>query len=136
LNLLAVHSQTRIYALKSDYFFWLRSVARIILRSIEKSAIECALSRGDSRVSDVIEEAWKAGARFDNWTDHFDYDLWVEAFNRSGLDIGFYTTRDIGLAEVLPWDIIDIGISKEFFISEYRKAEGISLDNKGYDNKI
>jgi radical SAM family uncharacterized protein len=109
---------------------------RLNYTSPEKSAIECALSRGDSRVSDVIEEAWKAGARFDNWTDHFDYDLWVEAFNRSGLDIGFYTTRDIGLAEVLPWDIIDIGISKEFFISEYRKAEGISLDNKGYDNKI
>ena len=94
-----------------------------------KSAIECALSRGDSRISAVVEEAWKAGARFDNWTDHFDHGRWIDAFRNNGLDIDFYTTRNIGLDEILPWDIIDIGISKDFFISEYKKAEEASLND-------
>ncbi len=97
--------------------------------SPEKSEIECAMARGDSRVSDAIEKAWMAGARFDNWTDYFDYNLWIKAFKESGLDIKSYTTRNIGIDEILPWDIIDIGIRKAFFIAEYEKARKDSLKN-------
>ncbi|MBM3699660.1 MAG: TIGR03960 family B12-binding radical SAM protein [Actinobacteria bacterium] len=106
---------------------------RLHWNSPEKSSIECAFSRGDSRLPDVIEAAWKKGARFDNWTDYFDYGLWVQSFSIAGADPGFYTTRQYGLDEVLPWDVIDIGIKKDYFIKEFNKAAaGIRLN----DNKI
>jgi len=106
---------------------------RLHWNSPEKSSIECAFSRGDSRLSDVIEAAWRSGARFDNWTDYFDYKLWLESFRSAGADPGFYTTRQYGLDEVLPWDVIDIGIKKEYFIKEFNKAgQGKRLN----DNKI
>ena len=94
----------------------------------KKSSIECALSRGDSRVSDAIELAWKTGSKFDNWTDFFNYEIWMESFKKLGLDISFYTTRRIGEDEILPWDIIDMGVKKEFFLKEYRSA--LKLLNK------
>jgi radical SAM superfamily enzyme YgiQ (UPF0313 family) len=93
-----------------------------------RSEIECALSRGDSRVADVVEEAWKTGARFDNWTDIFDYNKWIRAFKKCGLDINFYTTRNIDFSEVLPWDIIDVGISKAFFKLEYEKSKEAGIE--------
>ena len=99
----------------------------------EKSSIECAFSRGDSRLSDVIETAWRSGAKFDNWTDYFDYGLWVQSFRRAGADPGFYTIRQYDLNEVLPWDVIDIGIKKDYFIKEFNKAV---QSNRLNDNKI
>jgi len=93
-----------------------------------KSKVECALSRGDLRVSDVIEKAWKKGARFDNWTDFFDYNLWKDCFKNSGLDIDFYTSRKIHEDEILPWDIIDIGTKKEFFIKELEASKRMALE--------
>ena len=99
----------------------------------KKSSIECAFSRGDSRLSDVIEAAWRSGAGFDNWTDYFDYKLWTQSFCTAGADLDFYTTRQYGLNEVLPWDVIDIGIKKDYFIKEFNKAgQGKRLN----DNKI
>lgn len=90
-----------------------------------KSAVECAMSRGDSRTADVIEYAWKSGAKFDNWTDFFDHSTWEESFLKAGLDMTFYTTRNYNENEVLPWDIIDNGINKSFFLKEYRAAKCI-----------
>jgi radical SAM family uncharacterized protein len=87
-----------------------------------KSRIECALARGNDRVGEVIESAWKNGARFDNWTDFFKLSVWEEEFEKAGLDIGFFT-RDFSEDEVLPWDIIDIGVSKEFLLKEYDRAK-------------
>ncbi len=88
-----------------------------------RSKLECALSRGDSRISSVIETAWKKGASFDNWTDLFDYNIWTESFAENGLDIDFYTSREYGSKENLPWDIVDIGIKKDFFLKEFNNAK-------------
>ncbi|MBM3705511.1 MAG: TIGR03960 family B12-binding radical SAM protein [Actinobacteria bacterium] len=88
----------------------------------KKSRVECALSRGDSRVSDVVELAWKKGAKFDNWTDFFNYDIWLESFKQCGLDIDFFSSRRIKTDEILPWDIIDTGVKKGFLLKEYRQA--------------
>ncbi len=87
-----------------------------------KSRIECALARGNDRVGEVIESAWKNGARFDNWTDFFKLSVWEEEFEKAGLDMGFFT-RNFSEDEVLPWDIIDIGVSKEFLLKEYDRAK-------------
>ncbi|OFW65006.1 MAG: hypothetical protein A2Z35_05460 [Actinobacteria bacterium RBG_19FT_COMBO_36_27] len=87
-----------------------------------KSRIECALARGNDRVGEVVESAWKNGARFDNWTDFFKLSVWEEEFEKAGLDIGFFT-RNFLEDEVLPWDIIDIGVSKEFLLKEYDRAK-------------
>lgn len=87
--------------------------------SPSKSRIECVLSRGDTRVSDVIEYAFRSGAKFDNWTDKFNYDLWIKSFNELDVDHGFYSEREYGINEILPWDAVDIGISKSYYTREY-----------------
>lgn len=88
-----------------------------------RSMIECALSRGNDRVCEVIEGAWRSGAKFDNWTDHFKFHIWKEEFRKAGLDIDFFTTRGFPDSEILPWDMIDIGISKKFLFKEYGKSK-------------
>ena len=115
--------QEDVVSLENKFHYILKNVPKKFVKinwtSPYKSKVECALSRGDPRVSDVIERAWKRGARFDNWTDFFNYDLWQESFKDCGLDIDFYSSRKIGEKEILPWDIVDIGIEKEFFLKEY-----------------
>ena len=88
----------------------------------QKSKIECALSMGNPGICEVIEKAWRGGAKFDNWTDLFNYEIWEKAFRETELDIGFFTTREIQAGETLPWDIIDIGTSKKFLLKEYEKS--------------
>jgi radical SAM family uncharacterized protein len=80
---------------------------------------EAWLSRGDRRMSDVIYHAFKAGARFDAWQDHFNLAAWEEGFVRAGLDPDFYTHRQRSLDEILPWDHIHTGIHKNFLQTDY-----------------
>jgi len=98
--------------------------------SIRRSRIECALSRGDDRLGKVIYDAWKAGARFDNWTDHFDLGAWTGSFKDNKTDAGFYANREYGADEILPWDNVDIGIKKRVFLAGYRKALEASRQDK------
>lgn len=91
----------------------------------EKSKLECAVSKGDIRTANVIETAFENGARFDNWSEIFNYGIWENAFSQCGLDMNFYTTREMSLTEPLPWDFIDIGVSKGYLIKEYEKAKKI-----------
>ncbi len=86
------------------------------------SRIEAALARGDRRMSRVLEECFKLGMRFDAWTEFFDYEKWLEAFERAGLDPAFYANRRFGDGEVLPWEVIDCGVSREFLAREREKA--------------
>jgi radical SAM family uncharacterized protein len=113
--------------LKSKFKMILKGISRSYINiswsDPEKSQVECALSRGDTRVGRVIENAWTRGARFDNWTDFFDYGLWKRAFEQNGLDIGYYTTREFSAGELLPWDVIDIGISKKLLLKQYEKSK-------------
>ncbi len=91
------------------------------------SFIEAVLARGDRRLSKAIAMAVDEGAMFDAWDEYFDYERWLSVFERCGIDPAFYTTRGFGLDEVLPWDIIDCGVTKEFLLRERKKAyEGIT----------
>lgn len=86
------------------------------------SRIEAVFARGNRRLSKALYEAHKLGLKFDGWDEFFDYDKWLEAFRLADVDPAFYANRDFGLDEVLPWDIIDCGVTKEFFRRERDKA--------------
>ncbi len=86
------------------------------------SRIEAVLARGDRRLSAALELACREGFCFDAWDEYFDYDKWLDVFARTGIDPAFYANRTFGLDEVLPWDIIDCGVSKEFFLRERENA--------------
>ena len=86
------------------------------------SRIEAVLARGDRRLGAALELACREGFMFDAWDECFDYDKWISVIERSGLDAAFYANRQFALDEVLPWDIIDCGVTKEFLLREYKNA--------------
>ena len=86
------------------------------------SRLEAVFARGDRRLGPVIEEAVKNGARLDGWDEYFNYSCWFDALNTCGIDPDFYTTRGFGEDEVLPWDTVDVGISKKFLLRERKRA--------------
>lgn len=86
------------------------------------SVLEGVLARGDRKVADVIERAYKKGCIFDAWSEFFQGELWMEAFEELGIDIAFYTTRKRELEEIFPWDFLDCGVSKDFLKREWKKA--------------
>ena len=88
----------------------------------DATILEGVMARGDRRVADVIENAYRAGSIFDAWSDYLDYGRWMKAFEEAGVDVGFYTTRKRGLDELFPWDFIDIGVSKSFLRREWARA--------------
>jgi radical SAM family uncharacterized protein len=87
------------------------------------SFIEAVLARGDRRLGRAIFLAHKLGARFEGWTEHFKMRTWEDAFAQAGLDMAFYANRRRSYGEILPWDMIDVGVSKEFLIREMEKAK-------------
>lgn len=89
----------------------------------EETLFEAWLSRGDRRLGAVILEAWKQGAKFDNWREHFDFQRWLRAFETTGLDPDFYAHRARDLEEAFPWDHIDSGVKKAFLRQDYRWSE-------------
>ena len=86
------------------------------------SRLESVFARGDRRLGPVIEEAVKNGARLDGWDEYFNYSCWFDALNTCGIDADFYTTRGYGEDEILPWDTIDVGVSKKFLKRERKRA--------------
>ena len=88
------------------------------------SHIEAVLARGDRKLSDALELACREGFCFDAWDEYFDYDKWIDVFKRTGIDPAFYANRRFGNDEILPWDIIDCGVTKEFFLREQARAYG------------
>jgi radical SAM-linked protein len=91
------------------------------------SLLEGVWARGDRALSPLLVKAFELGCRLDGWSDHFDLSLWEQAFESTGIDPDFYTTRQRIPGEPLPWDHIDAGIKKEFLESELKKAEQIAL---------
>jgi radical SAM family uncharacterized protein len=77
--------------------------------SFHRGYLEAVFARGDRKLSGVIYESWKKGARFDGWKEHFNFDLWLESFRDNGIDPAFYASRRRGFDEILPWNFIDIG---------------------------
>ena len=90
--------------------------------SPDLSRLEAVFARGDRRLGPVIENAVKRGARLDGWDEYFNYAKWFDAFQECGVDADFYTIRGYGEDEILPWDTIDVGISKKFLKLERKRA--------------
>lgn len=84
--------------------------------------LEGILARGDRRVAPAIVKAYENGSVFDSWTDFFDYKHWTDAFAACGIDVDFYTVRRRDVKEPLPWDFIDIGVTKRFMEREWERA--------------
>lgn len=87
------------------------------------SYLEGVFARGDRRLAPVIAEAVKLGCKFDGWGEFFDFEKWEEAFRNCGVNPDFYNLRERSYDEILPWDFIDIGVTKEFLKSENEKAK-------------
>ncbi len=87
------------------------------------SVLEGAIARGDRRLSKVIYEAWKNGAKFDGWSDHFKNEIWLRAFETCGIDIREYNERTRSVTEPLPWEHTSPGVNKEFLLREYHHAQ-------------
>ena len=90
--------------------------------SPDLSRLEAVFARGDRRLGPVIEAAVENGARLDGWDEYFDYGKWLDAFEKCGVDVDYYTTRGFGEEELLPWDVIDVGVSKKFLLRERKRA--------------
>lgn len=86
------------------------------------SRVEAVFARGDRKLSAALLEAHKLGVKFDGWDEFFSYETWLQAFENAGIDLSFYANRRFGEDEVLPWDIIDCGVTKEFLLRERKKA--------------
>jgi len=91
------------------------------------SYLEAIFARGDRRLSDVLIRAFENGAKFDGWSEYFNNDIWMESLKEEGIDGDFYAKRARSYDEILPWDFIDIGVSKKYLISENEKAKKAEL---------
>lgn len=111
-----VHVEQKLGLLKRD----LRGHGlRLRWNDAEESNFEGLLSRGDRRLAQVVESAWRKGAKFDAWADHFRQDAWQEALDEEGLDPRFYTHRQRALDEIFPWEHIDVAVTKKFLTKDY-----------------
>ena len=94
------------------------------------SVLEGVLARGDRRVAQAIEKAYRKGAIFDAWSEYFDEERWQESFRECGMDPYFYTARERDTSELLPWDFLDCQVSRDFLIREWKRAkEGVVTPN-------
>jgi len=88
----------------------------------ETSLVEAVLSRGDRRIADVIEKAFRSGSSLDAWSDYFDFGRWKTAFEECGIDPAFYANRLREQDEIMPWDVIDLGVSKKYLWRERERC--------------
>ena len=86
------------------------------------SFLEAVFARGDERLAGLIEEAWRGGCRLDGWSEFFNFDKWQQAMERTGIDGAGYAERRFEQNDKVPWDNIDIGVSRDFLFREYTKA--------------
>jgi radical SAM superfamily enzyme YgiQ (UPF0313 family) len=93
----------------------------------DTSIIEAMLSRGDRKLGAVIEDVWRNGGRLEAWSDYFSYQRWEDAMKKNGLSMEFYASRERALDEILPWDVIDVGVRKAHFIHEREKCYASEL---------
>ena len=94
------------------------------------SVIEGLLARGDRKVGATIERVYELGGFYDAWTEHFDYDRWINACSDTGVDLDYYVYRRRETGEILPWDFIDIGVTKQFMLKELENSKaGIVTPN-------
>ena len=95
---------------------------RYMWHDADTTILEGVFARGDRKVAKGIRRAYELGCLFDSWTENFDYSKWLQAFEETGVDVGFYTMRERSLDEVFPWDFIDAGVTKSFLKREWNRA--------------
>ncbi len=88
----------------------------------DASYVEAALARGDRRMSRVLEEVWRSGGRLDSWSEYFDFQRWMDAFQKAGLDPDFYACRERPRCELLPWSVSDVGVRQDYLWQEREQA--------------
>ena len=88
----------------------------------ELTKLEGIFARGDRRLGKVLVAAYKNGCIFDSWSEFFNYEGWMKAFEECHVDYAFYVHRERSLDEILPWDFINAGVTKEFLVREYKRA--------------
>ncbi len=108
----------RIMRIKGVEFNW---------HTPEVSFLEACFARGDRRLADVLERAWRKGCRFDGWSDCFKFDSWMEAFGECGLDPEFYACRRRERGELFPWSFIDAGVTEDYLWREHQRAEAAQV---------
>ena len=86
------------------------------------TVLEGVMARGDRKTGKVVEEAYHLGCLFDSWTESFHNDLWMQAFENTGIDPDFYNLRERGEDELFPWDFIDTGVTRKFLRREWENA--------------
>lgn len=91
------------------------------------SYLEAVVARGDRRMCDVIIKAYEKGAKFDGWSEYFNFDTWIEAMEECNVDGDFYAYRERTYEEILPWDFIDIGVNRKYLEIENEKAKKAEL---------
>jgi len=99
---------------------------RVKYHEVDNSVLECIIGRGDKLAGELILKAYKFGAKFDGWNEHFKYRYWQTAIDELELDISNYT-KAFDTEQTLPWDQIDIGITKKFLKNDWQRAEAIQL---------
>lgn len=100
------------------------------------SFLEAVIARGDRKVCEAIIRAFEKGCKFDGWSDKFDFDKWISAFEELGIDPHFYASRNRDFEEIFPWDFVDVGVNKEFLIREYKKSQKEELSQDCRENCI
>ncbi|MDI3530169.1 MAG: hypothetical protein PWP60_18 [Candidatus Atribacteria bacterium] len=94
---------------------------------LDASFVEALLARGDRKLSRVLEKAYAKGAKMESWSEFFKIDYWYGAMDEEGLDGAFYVNRERSFAEILPWEHLDCGVSKQFMWQELKRAQGEEL---------
>lgn len=119
-------SEDNMESLKAKQKHLLESIPtkkiKVSFHETPTSLIEGVLARGDRRLNAVILDAYKNGCTFDSWDDRFNFDGWMNAFEKNNIDPHFYTQRQRDFSELLPWDHLDYGVSRKFLEKENIKA--------------
>ncbi|MFZ3070732.1 MAG: TIGR03960 family B12-binding radical SAM protein [Anaerolineaceae bacterium] len=100
-----------------------KSGIKMTFNPLDTTVLESWLSRGDRRLGAVILRAWQNGAKFDAWSERLNLQAWTDAFTQVGIDPNFYTRRERGLDETLPWDHISTGVDKQFLLQDLRWSQ-------------
>ncbi|MFW6133248.1 MAG: TIGR03960 family B12-binding radical SAM protein [Planctomycetota bacterium] len=133
------HTPLQWEPMRDEEYFWSvrehlraatrRSAVNVKFHRIERSILEGVLARGDRRLAEVIEGAWRRGARLDSWNEHFDYDLWREAFEAAGLDPDEIACRELPADRPLPWSHIRCRRSEAFCAAERARMHAALGEN-------
>jgi hypothetical protein len=98
---------------------------RLNWHDAETSVLEGAFARGDRKLGQVILNAYKLGCKLDGWNEYFSYEKWKQAFLDAKIDVEFYNVRERKLDEILPWEVTNCGVRKEFLLEELQNAKNV-----------